>query len=282
MRRILAHTMATPELDPVAALDLAAGLELAGLEVVCQRDYPCGIAPDAPFRETSALAKEAERRGLVIAGLSPYPKGLNARSRAEREDAIAEFKDVILRAEDLGCPRVRAFAGASVAEPDWDDARRRLAASLAELADFAKPRGVELNVENHMDTMALSARRTMAIVDAADRENVGVLYDQANLTLMGAEPPDRAIARQWPKIRHVHVKDFRRTGDDRVPVLPGDGPLDWSVIVGDLHARGYDGFFTLEYEKRWFPDELPPAADGLRAGRDHVRAILDTIGKGDA
>ena len=46
---LLLHTMATPELDPVGALQLAARLGFDGLELICQDNYPCGISVPQKF-----------------------------------------------------------------------------------------------------------------------------------------------------------------------------------------------------------------------------------------
>ena len=115
-----------------------------------------------------------------------------------------------------------------------------------------------------MDTMATSAEMTMAIVRAVDLPNVGVLYDQANLAFMNSEVFEMAIALQGPRIQHVHVKDFYWRGTERIAAVLGQGIMPWEMIIASLNDLGYEGFYSLEYERRWFPDQLPPPAVGMQ------------------
>ncbi|MCY4063247.1 MAG: hypothetical protein OXG53_12815 [Chloroflexi bacterium] len=47
--------------------------------------------------------------------------------------------------------------------------------------------------------------------------------------------------------------------------------LDGIEIIGDLTDLGYEGCYSLEYERRWFPDLLPPAAVGMNQCLDFLR-----------
>ncbi len=55
--RLLLHTMATPDLTPVQALDLARELRLDGLDLICQAGYRCAIAPDATLTQARATGR---------------------------------------------------------------------------------------------------------------------------------------------------------------------------------------------------------------------------------
>jgi sugar phosphate isomerase/epimerase len=54
----------------------------------------------------------------------------------------------------------------------------------------------------------------------------------------------------------------------------GEGILPWEKIIALLKRSGYDGWLSLEYERRWYPDLLPPAEIGMKAGADLLRRIL--------
>ena len=43
------------------------------------------------------------------------------------------------------------------------------------------------------------------------------------------------------------------------------------MIVASLTDLGYEGFYSLEYERRWFPDQLPPPAVGMQQCLDFLR-----------
>jgi sugar phosphate isomerase/epimerase len=57
----------------------------------------------------------------------------------------------------------------------------------------------------------------------------------------------------------------------------GDGCLPWAEILPELARVGYDGWLSLEYERRWYPEQLPPAEVGMRAGAERIRQILQGL-----
>jgi sugar phosphate isomerase/epimerase len=60
------------------------------------------------------------------------------------------------------------------------------------------------------------------------------------------------------RIHLVHVKDARRSGDDWELVPLGDGEVPVRKSLAALDAVGYDGWLTVEWEKRWHPELAEP------------------------
>ena len=226
-----------------------------------------------PQAEIDELRQRAADAGLVIAGLVPYAKDMNRPDPAARQKAVVDLKATVDMAAALDCPAIRVFGGHEVSPSEQGSALGWLAESLRDVGEYAQAARVLLNIENHMDTMATSAEMTMAIVRAVDLPNVGVLYDQANLAFMGSEEYEIAIALQAPRIQHIHVKDFFWYGAERVAAVVGHGILPWAAIIQSLTQLGYDGFYSLEYERRWYPDQLPPPALGMKHCLDFLRAL---------
>ena len=124
---------------------------------------------------------------------------------------------------------------------------------------------------------------------------MGILYDQANIAFFPAEEYPEAIALQKGKIFFVHCKDLvYRGGTPQKPTfknvshidesertvssrIPGDGILDWPGILKGLKAAGYDGWISLEYERRWQKVDLPDASIGMPRGAAHIRGILRAL-----
>lgn len=269
--QIVGHTMGTPEATLLEAMDLFAELGLDGIEIICADDYPCGLNLETAQRDLSDIRQRAADAGLTIAGLAPYTKDTNHPDALARERAIADLKRAVDIAVALDCRAVRVFGGREVPPSEQGMALGWLVEALREVGEYAKAAGVQLNVENHMDTMATSAEMTMAIARAVALSNVGVLYDQANLAFMNSEVYEMAIALQGPRIQYVHVKDFYWDGTRRVAAALGQGIIPWAEIIGSLTDLGYAGFYSLEYERRWFPDQLPPPAVGMKQCLDFLR-----------
>ena len=46
------------------------------------------------------------------------------------------------------------------------------------------------------------------------------------------------------------------------------------VRLAELKRTGYEGWLSIEYERRWYPDLLPPAKIGMQASAETLRRIL--------
>lgn len=57
----------------------------------------------------------------------------------------------------------------------------------------------------------------------------------------------------------------------------GEGTMPWRDIIAELRRTGYEGWLSIEYERRWYPDLLPPAEVGMKAGAEAVRRILSGL-----
>jgi sugar phosphate isomerase/epimerase len=161
--------------------------------------------------------------------------------------------------------------------------------------DYAARMNVQLAVENHFGTMTTTAKETMKVIEAIDHPNVGVLYDQANLAFFPAEEYSEAIPLQIDVIKYVHVKDLvykegapkrlvadavsHISEDSRTVIskIPGDGILDWPAILTCLKDNGYNGWLSLEYERRWGNQNLPIASEGLTIAVKRLRQWMSDV-----
>jgi len=296
--KLSGHTMGTPEYSLEEAIDLFARIGLDGIEIIVQSDgYPCAVPLAATDREAAVIARRVRENGLRVAGLTPYLDLFNDLNESVRADECRKLKRVVDLAQIMGAGFVRVYGGKFV-HGETDEGGRKLGQfvrSMRECGDYCAPRGVRLCLENHFGTMTTTAARTMEIVKAIDHENVGVLYDQANLAFFPAEEYPEAIALQKEKIFFVHCKDLvYRGGSPRPPVfknvshidesertvysrIPGRGILDWPGILGALSAAGYDGWVSLEYERRWQKLDLPDAREGMPQGAAYIRGVLSSL-----
>jgi L-ribulose-5-phosphate 3-epimerase len=274
---ILFHTMATPALDPVAAIDLAARLGFDGIELICQQDYRCGVSPDIALDDATALGNIARQRAVPITVLSAYEKRIANPAADIRAAAVERLSRSIEVAAALGASGVRILAGEATAGPEWQASLGWLVVSMRALCQHAASRAITLLVENHMDTMAVSAARTVTICAAIDHPNVGILFDPANLATLGAEDFVTAFELQQHWIRHVHVKDAVIGGGARRSVIPGTGDDPWPALLRTMQATGYGGDYSVEYERRWFAD-LPEPEIALPRAKQFIERQLRLSG----
>jgi sugar phosphate isomerase/epimerase len=159
------------------------------------------------------------------------------------------------------------------------------------LGDIAMKSGVTLIIENHFNTMTLTAAQTTDVLKEISHPAVGALYDQANLAFTLAEGYEEAIELQKDFIRYVHVKDLVFKDDkpefnafsvshphenerNTISKVVGEGVIKWPEIIRSLERIGYDGWLSLEYERRWYPDQLPDASLGMKKGAKYLRDIM--------
>ena len=65
------------------------------------------------------------------------------------------------------------------------------------------------------------------------------------------ESPQTTCKNLGPAICHTHLKDSQKTADGYRYTLPGFGDVPLEAAVHALRSRGYDGFYSLEWVKRW-------------------------------
>ncbi|MHB8890717.1 MAG: sugar phosphate isomerase/epimerase family protein [Candidatus Limnocylindrales bacterium] len=284
MAVLLGHTLGTPGLALSEALDLFAAAGLDGAEIIWQDGYKSAIPETDDGTALGAAKAQARSLGLTIGCLTPYITNLNSLDDDVRNRDIVRLSTAIDVAAELGAPRMRVYGGTLIdgeAPDDVSSKWTRLVDALRPLGDRAARHGVVLCIENHFSTMTVSAADTVRLVSEVDSPGVGILYDQANLAFTHREPFEEAVSVQAPWIRHVHVKDLEfihpdrplstsgvasvAKEEDRVHMsrMIGDGVLDWGLILARLRASGYDGSYSLEYEYRWNPQDLPAPAIGF-------------------
>jgi sugar phosphate isomerase/epimerase len=160
-------------------------------------------------------------------------------------------------AEQWGAPLLRLFGGKLPADPTArSEALKRAAGLLLEAAPAAQEYGVRLAVETHDDFS--SARTVAELLDQAGGA-AGAVYDSHHPHRMG-ESPEEVLAVLGPHVWHVQAKDaVRLPGDDNWQLVPlGQGEVPVQEMVCLLPGAGYDGWLSLEFEKKWHPELAPP------------------------
>lgn len=140
--------------------------------------------------------------------------------------------DALELAASWGAPAVRVFGG---------DPKELDVAQAEEL-------GVKVLVETHDEWS--SAGRVAEVLARFDNPWLGAVWDLHHPFRAG-ESPREVLDALGGRIGLVHVKDARRDGT-LVPLGKGDVRVRESVEL--LHAAGYDGWWTVEWEKRWHPE----------------------------
>jgi sugar phosphate isomerase/epimerase len=209
--------------------------------------------PQAPIFTPAARAETRHRfrdAGLEFACLSSSIRLADPTPERKQQERAAMTKYAEL-AQFLDCKLVRVFGGNLPTGVERAAALPEMAAFLRELGEIAAARGVSVVLETH-DAFSTGAQ-VAELLRAADHLAANALWDLHHPYREG-EPPETTVQLLGPYLRHTHVKDSR--GGRYCPMGEGDVPL--ARMLDLLRERGYDGWISLEWEKRWHPEIANP------------------------
>lgn len=289
--KIAGHTMGTPEYTVCEAIELLSWIGADGVEIVVQDGYKSGLPRYASQEELAKIKKCAEDFHIQIIALTPYNSRFDSLDEKVRQAEIADIRKVVDYCEYFGAKYIRIYGGNRAAGDNVQipDRRAKLVDSMRTLGDYAQSKGVTLVIENHFNTMTVSAKESAELMKEINHPAVRVLYDQANLAFTENEGYEEAVALQQDYVVYMHVKDlvFKEgvgfsSGDVSHPDesernvytrIVGQGVLPWQKVLSLVHQKGYDGWLSLEYERRWHPDDIPDASIGMRKSLEFLRGL---------
>ena len=225
------------------AVDLGyQGIEVRGIG----KDISVPSAPDfAPDALAHTLA-ELARMKLAI----PCLDSDCCIHLQENEKAVdAEIHAYVQLAEKLGTPYVRIMATAPVPQPVGKVDEMYVRDHAARLGDLAQAHGVKLLIETH--GVWSDSERLARLLSLIGSQSVGALWDVHHPYRFMGEKPQATFDNLKPWLCHTHFKDSLQTADGYRYVLPGFGDVPLAEMVHILQGGGYEGFYSLEWVKRW-------------------------------
>lgn len=239
--RLAFSTLGCPEysLDDVVALAKRTGW--TGLELRTAPDDHVHVGLSGPER-----AEVRDRlQGVAAACLATYVR-LGAPDVADAT-VVRDLVDHAVLAVDLGAPAIRVF-------PGWSDSEgpERAVGQLRTAAGQLPP-GVSIWLETHQPVSR--GADVAAVLAEVNHPRVRALWDLAHPYIAG-ESVDQTAQALAPWLAHVQLKDAASL-DDLTPVRLGEGVIPLREALAALTRIGYDGWLSLEWERRWYPDAEP-------------------------
>jgi len=254
--------------------------------------YTLGLQGDAGTELDGFLEIAAEIGAQVVELHAPWLDGIDTSALARRIDGLTPVVSCGLDPAGDDAALAHAVAlGASVVRmaltrvlqgdrhaTEWQAVVADVRARLARIAPRAAAAGVSVAIENHQD---FTSAELMELCAEAG-EAVGITLDTGNAFPVAEAPLDfaRTVA---PRVRHVHLKDYRvqstREGYRLVRCAIGDGAVPFpelaeildrdltaSIEPGALAAR-HIRLFTPEWWRGYPPVDAPQLAAALRAAQ---------------
>ncbi len=193
---------------------------------------------------------------------------LSHRRPRVRRKAVHRHQHWIEVAADLGCTAVRVNTGGD--HPlAWNtplengvvqSTLRRCLDSCTALADFARPAGVSILLENH-GGLSSNIPAVVDLIQRAQRGNLGTLPDFGNFSA-AADKYD-SIERLLPFALGVSAKTFDFDDEGL------ETTIDYPRMVKMIEASGYEGYIGIEYEGKRLDE-----AEGVRRSKTLLEKIL--------
>lgn len=178
-----------------------------------------------------------------------------------REELVKYISDTAEVCSRAGIPAIRVFGDEL---PEADGTARELAiariiGNLSAICEAAAQKGVMINLEIHGTVNSI--RNLAPILEGVRHiRNFGILWDVEHSDKTTGDDFSAFYELIRPYLRHVHFKDYHREADAGRWVLCeiGEGDIPLAAIVKTLQKDGYDGYISLEWEKKWHPELSAP------------------------
>lgn len=227
-----------------------ADLDLDGCEPTSYY-FPADLTPEYLMH----LKDLSFRLGLDISGTAIgndfcVPPG------PEREQQLADTREWIDNAAQLGAPVIRIFAGKVPEGISEEEALANCIDGINLSLDYAAERGVFLALENHGGITATAEQLLRIVKGVKTSPWFGVNFDSGNFR---SSDPYFELEQIAPYAVNAQIK---------VSIHP-DGqkqPADFERIIGILRTANYRGYLVLEYEEPEDPfTEIPKHIEKLRS-----------------
>jgi sugar phosphate isomerase/epimerase len=228
------------------------------------------------------LGREQRRRvrdRLAGAGLAVVAVDTSVRlAGADPAGGAADLRAYLELAAEWESPFIRVFGGERPAGSDAAEVTAAMARLLTAVAPEAERLGVGIALETH-DTLS-SANAVAALLAMVESRAVGALWDVLHTYRVGEEP-EQAATVLAERLLHVHIKDGRRPAGDGAwdLVLLGRGDVPVARTLRVLRDRGYRGWLSVEWEKKWHPEIAEPEV-ALPQHAAELARLLDEAGRG--
>ena len=248
-------------------------------------------------REPTALRKVLSQHGLEL--VSGWYSGQLARRSAEEETRAVEAHLQLL-ADNGAKVMVYGEVADSIqgnASPLYKRPRfyhpgqwRDYADKVTTLARYTLSRGVRLAYHHHMGSYVETPSdvdQLMALVG----DEVGLLFDSGHMSFAATDEnaAPAMLAKHGRRVCHVHCKDVRpqviRMARNRnwsflesvingAFTVPGDGRIDFRMLLKLLHDNAYRGWLLVEAEQ---DPVVAPSYEYADKGYRHLRGLVEGL-----
>lgn len=199
-----------------------------------------------------AVLLDAKERGVRTAMLVGA-RGFATQDKQHIAEQIESLKHNLDIARELDCPNICLFVGNRDSSLIYDQGRAAVLEFLEQAAGVLQGSGVtgiveSLSPDNHPKAFALSMRDVIAWIREIDRPEIRLQFDVFHTAM--TDPDVETLVRD-----NIAYTAYFQAADAPGRGQPGTGILNFSQILGDIKAAGFNGYFCWEYAPQGDPLE---------------------------
>ena len=241
--------------------------KIEGLEIH-DVNAPC-FSTDRPFSEEniSRTRKRLFEMGVLVSCVDAvcnlgYPD----------KDAGEEIKNAVNLAAGLKSEFVRLHAYSDGDKND-EEIINDLKVFLPEYVVYAEKKGITLLMET-MGAFADTEKLAEFLGEFAC-DNFSAVWDIHHTVSVSGESAETTVKNLGKHIKHLHIKDSKRVGENTEYCLLGEGELPISAVFDSLRSVNYEGYLSLELKSEWLstlgsPDIVLPQFAGYASSFESV------------
>ena len=256
-------------------------------------------AVDTP-RLTEEIVATCRRLGLTIGTCDCDASGLLSADAAERRRGLDSLKRDLSAIAQYG--GTTYFALLSPSDPSLGRAKNFeiWKEAYPDVVVHAEKEGVRIAVEPWpgpgpwYGNLGCTPEMWRAMFEEIPSSNLGLSFDPSHLVRIQVDYV-RALHEFGDRVHHVHLKDTEIVQERLYEsgilgpsfdspygygdgwwryVIPGEGEIDWNLVIRRLEEVGYDGVLSVELEDHHFTATPELQKEGLLRAKEYVAEFL--------
>lgn len=245
--KISFSTLGCPRWNWNDIVTTAADLKYDGIEVRgVGKDISAPSIPQFGAEQLPATKAQLKKLGLSVSCLT---SDICLHVREREGDILREIAAYVDLAAAMEVPYVRIMGCAGVAQPTGQVDAGYVRDLAQRCGALAQEKGVTLLMETN--GVWAQSEKLRKLLDDIASPGVAALWDVNHPFRYYGESAQTTWDNLGKYVRHMHMKDSTmQDGRARYAIL-GYGDLPLEQIIDVTTAGGYDGFYSLEWLKRW-------------------------------
>lgn len=249
---------------------------------------------------TRQIAKTCEKLGLAIGTCDANASGLLSADAIKRRKGLSALKKDLTAIARHGGHTYFCILGPDDASLGREKNFEIFEKVYPKVVEHAEKVGVQIAIEPwpggfpYYGNLGCTPETLRRIFEIIPSPNLGICFDPSHFARIQIDYI-RLLHEFGDRVRHVHLKDTEIIGDKLYETgilgetfgrtygfgegwwrytIPGEGEVDWNLVIRRLEEIGYDGVLSVELEDHhfWATPELQK--EGLLRSKDYIEQFL--------